>query len=63
MQAFKQQMGALGAALQTGQLPAATFGLQARGLSVADFLIAIQESVDREAEQERQAGGGDAMQQ
>ena len=37
-----------GQALQTGQLDLAQFGLNARGFSVADFLDAIQELVERE---------------
>jgi hypothetical protein len=49
-----------GQALQTGQLDLAQFGLNARGFSVADFLDAIQELVEREQAQ-GQGQGGDKM--
>eukprot|EP00877_Chromochloris_zofingiensis_P010437 jgi/Chrzof1/5647/Cz16g10040.t1 len=51
---FQQQLHTFSTALQTGQLDLAQFGLQARGFSVADFLAAIQELVDRERQQRQQ---------
>lgn len=49
---FHQQLQTFGAALQTGQLDLAQFGLQAEGFSVADFLKAMEDLVQREKEQE-----------
>lgn len=64
---FQQQLHTLSTALQTGEIDVAQFGLQARGFSVADFLTAIQELVDREKQQQGGGGGGgsgpDDMQQ
>eukprot|EP00775_Hariotina_reticulata_P004635 gene4635-4888_t len=45
---FQQQLATFSNALQTGQLDLAQFGLQAEGFTVADFLRAIQDLVDRE---------------
>ncbi|KXZ44701.1 hypothetical protein GPECTOR_63g29 [Gonium pectorale] len=52
---FRQQLSAFSAALQSGQLDLSQFGLRAAGYSVADFLTAIQELVERER---REGGGG-----
>eukprot|EP00882_Tetradesmus_deserticola_P015917 GHRQ01016974.1.p1 GENE.GHRQ01016974.1~~GHRQ01016974.1.p1 ORF type:complete len:149 (+),score=45.39 GHRQ01016974.1:371-817(+) len=49
---FQQQLATFSGALQTGQLDLAQFGLQAQGFTVADFLRAIQELVEREQQQQ-----------
>lgn len=54
---FQQQLATLSHALQSGQLDLTQFGLQAAGYSVADFLQAVQDLVDREARQQQQGGG------
>ncbi|WIA41801.1 hypothetical protein OEZ86_009133 [Tetradesmus obliquus] len=50
---FAQQLATFSGALQTGQLDLAQFGLQAQGFTVADFLRAIQDLVDREQQQQQ----------
>ncbi|EFJ46263.1 adhesion molecule [Volvox carteri f. nagariensis] len=56
---FQQQLGSFSTALQTGQLDLSQFGLRATGYSVADFLSAIQDLVNRERQQnQNQAQGG-----
>ncbi|KAG2432253.1 hypothetical protein HXX76_009171 [Chlamydomonas incerta] len=61
---FQQQLSTFSNALQTGQLDLSQFGLRAAGYSVADFLAAIQDLVDRERqEQAAAAAGGDGEQQ
>eukprot|EP00879_Flechtneria_rotunda_P009097 GHRR01009524.1.p2 GENE.GHRR01009524.1~~GHRR01009524.1.p2 ORF type:complete len:343 (+),score=129.10 GHRR01009524.1:333-1361(+) len=49
---FQQQLATFSSALQTGQLDLAQFGLNAGGFTVADFLRAIQDLVDRERQQQ-----------
>lgn len=50
---FAQQLATFSGALQTGQLDLAQFGLQAQGFTVADFLRAIQDLVDRKQQQQQ----------
>ena len=52
---FQQQLAAFSAALQSGQLDLAQFGLRAEGFGAADFARALEELVERER---REAGGG-----
>eukprot|EP00878_Enallax_costatus_P011615 GHUV01012124.1.p1 GENE.GHUV01012124.1~~GHUV01012124.1.p1 ORF type:complete len:237 (+),score=80.45 GHUV01012124.1:1179-1889(+) len=49
---FHQQLSTFSAALQTGQMDLAQFGLQSEGFTVADFLRAIQDLVEREGAQQ-----------
>ena len=60
---FRSQADALSSALTSGELDLAHFGLRAQGFSVADFLQAVQDSVDAEKNQKREeeeGGGGTA---
>ncbi|KAG2446965.1 hypothetical protein HYH02_008119 [Chlamydomonas schloesseri] len=56
---FQQQLSTFSQALQTGQLDLSQFGLRAAGYSVADFLAAIQDLVERERQEQAAAEGGD----
>ncbi|PNW76741.1 hypothetical protein CHLRE_11g469450v5 [Chlamydomonas reinhardtii] len=56
---FQQQLSTFSDALQTGQLDLSQFGLRAAGYSVADFLAAIQDLVERERQEQAAASGGD----
>ncbi|KAG2498578.1 hypothetical protein HYH03_003329 [Edaphochlamys debaryana] len=54
---FQQQLSTFSAALQTGQLDLSQFGLRAAGFTVADFLRAVQDLVERERAQGQQGQG------
>lgn len=51
---FQQQLAHFSAALESGQLDLAQFGLQGQGFSVVDFLQAIQAAVDKEQRERQQ---------
>ena len=57
---FQNQLERFSAALQSGQMDLAQFGLSpGSGFSVAEFLSAIQQQV--ESEDAKEGGGDDAM--
>lgn len=63
---LRSQADAFSSALTSGELDLSHFGLRARGFSVADFLQAVQDSVDAEKEKKtkeeegKEGGGGGA---
>ena len=57
---LRSQADAFSSALTSGELDLSHFGLRAKGFSVADFLQAVQDSVDaekRKREEEQGKGG------
>ena len=64
---LRSQADAFSSALTSGELDLSHFGLRAKGFSVADFLQAVQDSVDAEKEkkkrEEEEGKGGGGQQQ
>ena len=55
---LRSQADAFSSALTSGELDLSHFGLRAKGFSVADFLQAVQDSVDAEKEKKKRAEEG-----
>ena len=56
---WRSQLETLSGAFTTGQLDVSQFGMRVAGFSIADFLQAVQDQVDREKQdKEEEVGGG-----
>ena len=60
---FREQLDKFSAALTSGALDLAHFGLQAAGFSVVDFLTAVQAAADKEKADKGEGGGDKPMQE